>query len=124
MPRATGTERECAKEQVEMTIGECRLFNVLCVSEDLRIDEGVETEDDSGDASLMSSQAGSVVAAREYDSKDGEQNKEEMEASVEQNLKKMANVQKKKPSAFLFKYLLGIDGEDAMHGLKEMHKTA
>jgi hypothetical protein len=72
----------------------------------------------------MSSRAGSVVAAREYDSEDGEQNEEEMEASVEQNLKKVANVRKMRPSAFLFKDLLGIDGEDVMHELKEMHKKA
>jgi hypothetical protein len=36
----------------------------------------------------------------------------------------MANVRKKKPGAFLFNHLLGVDGEGALYSMSEMHNKA
>ena len=118
MPKAIGTAKTRSCETVDMTVGEANLYNVLCVNEDVRLEDGNESED-GDDVSLMSSRAGSVLAVEE-DSDDEEE--VPSESSIEETLRHMANVRKKKMSSLIMKDLLGADGNAATVTMKRSHE--
>ena len=116
---------------MDLTVGQSRLFNVLCVSEAeqevenfLRDEEDVD--DDADNASMMSSRAGSVVDQNEgyhadsSDSSDNESGDEGDPEAIANEAKKVSKVEKKKLSHLIQPDGLGVDGDDAMHNMKRL----
>jgi hypothetical protein len=132
IPKAAGTPKDKAKETVEITEGQMRLQNVLCVSEEMQGHDMMEVdEDEIDDASLRSSRAGSVMSSRAgsvqtetgYNSDGSIESKEcnQNDIAIDASLKKMANVRKQKRSPLLMRFMLGCDGDDAMHDTHTVH---
>eukprot|EP00956_Cyclotella_meneghiniana_P018747 scaffold31518_cov56-Cyclotella_meneghiniana.AAC.3 len=126
IPKASGTNKDKNKESAKISEGMRGLFNVVCVPEDVRNDFTEFEEDDGPNDdevnSVVSSVAGRDEAVQdEVDRSDEEDEEGDTDKKVQTTLKRIGNVQRKKRSPLLFKELLGDDGDDAMHGLKEKH---
>ena len=101
------------------------LFNVMCVGEEMRQEYSEYEQDNGGDEEVCS--VVSSVAAVEpsnpmlEEQSDGEEEEGDTDKKVQTSLKRIGNVQRKRRSPLLLKELLGVDGDDAMHGVKEKH---
>ena len=132
IPKATGSKRDAERESINLTRGKSQLFNVLCVTEDEQdncqfLDSEEVVEEDSKNASLMSSRAGSVVCdyyADESSSSSDESDDENdyCAEGVTNAAKKASRITKRKLSNLITKDLLGIDGDDAMHNVKRRYE--
>lgn len=122
MPNAQGSDKQVANEAIVMSLGEERLFNVLCTAEESRIDRA-DSDMECDDESLMSSRAGSVARRMEDDDDDSLSDDDDVmnSTTVEECLKRMANVRRKPRSNILFQELLGADGDEAMKGMDVQH---
>lgn len=127
IPKASGTNRDKDKESANISDGYKSLYNIMCVSEDVRPDYAEFEEDigpnDDDATSVMSSVAGreDVATLNDDENSDGEGEGGDTDKKITTSLQRIGNVQRKKQSPLLFKELLGEDGDDAMHGLKEKH---
>lgn len=126
IPKASGTDRDKKRESAETSGGMKGMFNVLCVPEDLRAADYAEFEEDGrpndDDAlSVMSSVAGADEDRAQYNENSDDDDDGDTDKKIQTSLKNLGNVQRKKKSPLLFKDLLGEDGDDAMHGMKERH---
>lgn len=114
MPPAKGSDKQASMESCVMSAGEEKLFNVLCTNEDTRMDEFDHCDDECDADSLMSSQAGSIAQPEEMNDDTDNEDQTMNEAAIASSLRNMANVKRKPRSDFLYKELLGIDGNEAM----------
>eukprot|EP00956_Cyclotella_meneghiniana_P031332 scaffold81936_cov56-Cyclotella_meneghiniana.AAC.3 len=131
LPKAEGSSKDKAKETVALTPGMTGLFNVLCVPEDVRNDyehfeDSVERDDEN--LSVVSSVAGNeprgINLDEESDSdedREGDVSNTDTDSKVKLSLKRVGNVQRKNRSKILFSDLLGVDGDDALTGIKAVH---
>ena len=128
IPKADGSKKDSDKEQATISPGMKGLFNVICVPEDIRQDYTEYEEDGDADddiVSTVSTVAGvEVENPMEDDNSDTEEPELDTDTRIETSLKHLGNVQRKKRSPLLLKELLGDDGDDAMHGMKEKHLKA
>lgn len=128
IPRASGTDRDKNKEDVVIGGAMKGLYNVMCVAEDVRpayseLEEEEEEEGATDDVGSVVSSVADVEPSNpmEEDHSDAEEEVVDTEKRIQTSLKRIGNVQRKRRSPLLMKELLGVDGDDAMHGAKEKH---
>ena len=69
----------------------------------------------------MSSVCATQREAPNQELSDNEEEEGDTDEKIQTSLKRLGNVQRKNRSPLLLKELLGVDGDDAMHGLTEKH---
>ena len=96
----------------------------MCVAEDVRPDYSeLEEEGAADDVGSVVSSVAEVEPSNpmEEDHSDAEEEEVDTEKRIQTSLKRIGNVQRKRRSPLLLKELLGVEGDDAMHGAKEKH---